>query len=114
MPVVGAQGRRKHHVGAFAVVGGIRQHRPTRLQIHVGSPGDPRELVGGQELTGRSVENIKETVLRRLHQHRARLAVPLDIRQNHVLGGRIVPTVAGGGLIVPGETTRIRVDGQDG
>src|SRR5207249_2465453 len=75
---------------------------PSALGIDTLGPVDRDITRSRDQLSGCAVEHIKETVLRRLHHHRARPAVDLEVRENQVLSGVEVPRVAGGGLVVPG------------
>ncbi len=80
-----------------------RMLRPLRLgsldgtsgrEIDVGRPGGDGVLVGREQLAGRPVEHVEEAVLRRLQQHLARAAADLEVGQDHVLGGGVVPGFA--------------------
>ena len=74
---------------------------PSALGIDTLGPVDRDITRSRDQLSGCAVEHIKETVLRRLHHHRARPAVDLEVRENHVLSGVEVPRVARCGLVVP-------------
>src|SRR5207249_1799862 len=55
----------------------------------------------------------EESVLRRLHDHLARLATDLEIGKDHLLRRGEVPRVAGRGLVVPDDLSAVRVEGKD-
>ena len=89
-------------------------HRPAGFRVHVAGPGDRHVGFRGDELAVGAIEHVEETVLRRLHDHLAHLAVDLDVREDHVLSGGVVPGIAGCGLVVPDQRAVIRIDGQHG
>src|SRR5256885_8474165 len=61
----------------------------------------PRSTLSLHDALPISVEHIEEPVLVRLHDHFARSAIDLQIRQGHLLHAVVVPLVSGNHLIVP-------------
>ena len=83
-------------------------------RIDTRGPGDRHIGFGRDQLAVRAVQHIEEAVLRRLHQHLTRLAVDCQVGQDDVLGGRVVPALAGRRLIVPDVLASVGLQGQDG
>ena len=79
----------------------------------MGGPGHRDVLVRREQLAGHAVEHVEEAVLRRLHQHLARLAVDRQVREHDVLRGGVVPVVAGRGLVVPDVVAGVGVQRDD-
>ena len=114
MPVVGAQGPRQGHGGGVLVACALDLDGSAGLQVDALGPGDRGVGVGRDQLPGGPVDHVEETVLRGLHQHLAGLAADVQVRQHDVLGGRVVPALARGRLVVPDILARVRLEGQDG
>ena len=84
--------------------------------LHVEARGPALRSVrrGRQQFAGGAVQHVEIAILRRLHQHLARLPVDGQVRQHDVLGGGVVPGVARGGLVVPHVLAALRLQRHDG
>ena len=69
--------------------------------------------LGRDEVAISSIQHVEEAIFRCLHDDFSRFVVDLDISKDHVLGRRVVPSIAGRGLIVPDVLTGIRVQGDN-
>src|SRR5690554_7957936 len=96
-----AQGTGDSDKGCVGIPGTFGQDGTARSRIQSGRPVDVHIVVAGDELSGGSVDDIEEAVLRRLHQHLTHASVNLYVGQHDVLGGRIVPRLTRCGLEVP-------------
>ena len=114
MPVVAAVGRRHGERRLLGVGRAGVFHRPSRFRVYVTGPGDGHVGFGGEELPRLPVEDVEEAVLGRLHDDLAPLPLHLELREDHVLGGGVIPGIAGGGLVVPHHAAVIGVNGHDG
>jgi len=75
-----------------------------RLGIEPRSPGNTAdEGSAGNELPGFAVENIKETVLVRLHDHFAHAPADAEVRLHQRLRRIEVPVISGSRLEIPGQ-----------
>ncbi len=113
LPVVGAERRRDDHAGLAVVIRFGRLDGPAGREVDVACPGDGRVLVRRDELPRLAVEHVEEAVLRRLHQHLARLPVDHEVREDDVLRGRVVPVVRGRDLVVPLEPPGVGIHRED-
>ena len=114
MPVVSAYGARQLQCRGLAfVANALDLYRPPGLHIHPGGPGDRGVGLCGQQFPGLPVQDVKETVLGRLHDDLARFATEFQLSQDHVLGGGIVPGFPGSGLVVPHITAIVRLEGDN-
>src|SRR5580658_5921436 len=78
-------------------------------------PGDPLgEVLPGDELTRDSIQYIKESVLRRLHDDLSKASVDAYVGENHRLRGREVPHVARRLLKIPNHLPCVRLNRDDG
>ena len=70
---------------------------------------------GGQELTVRGVKHIEKAVFWRLHYNAAGFVVRAQwqVRQQHLLGRRVIPLIARRCLIVPPVLACISVERQN-
>src|SRR5580698_11468841 len=92
----------------------LRIHRRTpRLRVEAGGPVGLREGLRGNELTRRAIEHVEITVLRRLHDDLAHLAIDGEIGEGHLLDGRVIPTFPGRVLEVPDILAGIGTDRDD-
>src|SRR5262249_17784514 len=87
---------------------------PPGFLIDAFRPGDAREGLGRNELARDSVEHVEETVLIRLHDYLAGLAVDVQLREYHLLHAVVVPLISGNHLIVPLKLAGSRTHGNDG
>ncbi|KAI3488620.1 hypothetical protein L1887_47391 [Cichorium endivia] len=100
VPAVRAERARPHHHLLLLVARAGHLHRAAGGQIDLLGPGHLAELFRREQFAGGAIEHIEEAVLRRLHQHLARLAVQLQGGQGDLLGGGEVPGFARCGLVV--------------
>ncbi len=92
----------------FGPVLGVGQiHGAFRFQVDMRGPVDFRELVGGQQLAGQSIEHVVEAVLRRDQKCLARRAADLEFGQRDIHRRVVVPAVVRHRLIVPDVLARI-------
>ncbi len=83
------------------------------LEIDMRCPCDLGDLLRGDQLAAGRVEDIKETVLRRLHQHAPLDPVDDEIRDCDLLRRRVVPRFARRALVVPDVGAVIRIERDD-
>ena len=113
MPVVSTQWAWLY---AFAVVGVVARwafHRSAGFWVNMGRPIHRNISLGRNEVAIGAVDDIKETVFRRLHDDFARLIVNFNVCQDHVLSGGIVPGIARRGLVVPNVLTGVGIQCHD-
>src|SRR5678815_486846 len=80
-----------------------RDSQQAAIFSHAQCPAHFHEGLGGDELAGRAVQNIKEAVFRRLGDDFAHAPVDVEIEQHQLLHIVEIPVVIGHGLIVPFE-----------
>ena len=115
VPVMRPGGARNHSVQS-KIHCVFNQYRSTFL---IKLPSGPVLIGKGcrrDQFTVSGVENIKETILRRLHDNAAIDAVlsQWEVSQHDLLRRRVVPAVPGGRLVMPSIFSRIGIDRQDG
>src|SRR5689334_8633982 len=103
----------ENQLGFLVVVALGCFHGPTGYGIDVACPIDVGVWFCPKELAALAVEDIKEAVLWRLHDHLTSLAPDREIGQHELLRPRIVPVVPWSRLIMPNQATGIGVDRQD-
>ncbi len=111
--VVRARGARRDHHRGLAIAGGGVLDGPAGAGVYAGRPAYRDIGPGRDQLSRLAVQHIEEAVLGGLHQHVAQPAADLQVGQDHRLGGRVVPLLAGGLLVVPGVFAVPDVDRQD-
>ena len=84
------------------------------LRVHVRRPVDPDIGLRGQQGTVGAVQHVEETVFRCLEQDLADGAVDLEVGQDHVLGGRVVPGLTRSRLVMPDVLASVGVERHDG
>src|SRR5665213_866655 len=99
MPVVAAEAARKLDGGRLAVVVVADFDGPAGGRIDAPGPGYRNVVLGRDQFPGGPIDDVEEAVLRSLHDHLARLAADVQVREGKRLGGIEVPAVARGGLI---------------
>ena len=82
--------------------------------VVAGGPVHIDEVLGRDELAVGAIDDEEEAVLRRMQDDLARRAVDREVGQDHRLGGRVVPVVAGCFLVVPQEFAGIGVQRDEG
>ena len=75
------------------------------VHFHVG--------IGREQLAGGAIEHVEESVLRRLHDHLALPAGPVQVRQHHRLHRRVVPGIGRRRLVMPHQLAVVGIDGED-
>ena len=83
------------------------------LRIDAARPGDRREVLGGDQLSGLAVENVEKPILVRLHQDLAIDAIDREVRQDQLLNRVVIPLLAGRGLVVPDIVAGVGIDRHD-
>ncbi len=68
--------------------------RATGFQVNALRPGDLRVRLRREQLAGESIEHVEKAVLRRLHDDFARPAADVELRERHLLDGRVIPLIA--------------------
>ena len=68
-------------------------------------------FLGGNKLTRDAIKHVEKTVFGCLHDDFSELTANFQLGKNHVLGRSVVPSITGGGLVVPNIVTSIRVKG---
>src|SRR4029077_7077985 len=76
-------------------------YRMSRPEVYSLGPGHLRERLCGDQLPVGSVNNVKESILRRLQQYLTLLAVDEEIRQLNVHSGVVVPAFTRIDLVMP-------------
>src|SRR5262252_5211087 len=87
--------------------------RTTRNWVYTRSPVDCRKWFRRNELAIRAIDDIKESILRRLHEHLAFLIVDREISENDVLRRVVVPHVTRRRLKVPNVFAGFRAHGDN-
>ena len=90
--------RERRLVGEAGV---CRFNGSSSIRINAGCPARRHKSLAGYELAADPIEDIKEPVLRCLHDDFALRAIDVDVGENHVLGCRVVPGLAGRRLVMP-------------
>ena len=103
VPEVPAVRRRQHPARLLVVVPVGRLDGTAGREIDVARPVHAHELLGREQFAGGAIEHVEEAVLRRLHQHLARRAIPVEVGEHDLLHRGVVPVVARRGLVVPDE-----------
>jgi hypothetical protein len=114
LPAVRAGGGWEYQRRAPGVITLRAEDRAASRLIDALGPVHERKITGRQQLASRAIEHVVIAVLRRLHQHLARPAAQVQIRQDHLLGTVVVPAIARRGLVVPSQLAAIGMDGDDG
>ena len=83
------------------------------LMIDPRCPVDVREGLCRDERAGCAVEHIEKAVLVRLHQHGAINAADLQVRQDQLLRGVVVPVIIRRRLVVPRHPTGVGMERDD-
>ena len=91
----------------------LSELRPAGLEIDMTRPIDGHVFVRREQLAGLAIQDVEETVLRRLHQDLAFLAFDGEIGQHHRLDGSVVPAFMRHFLVIPDHPAGIGVDRQD-
>src|SRR5882757_6540866 len=94
-------------------IGILGDHRPTGLHVDTGGPVDVRITLGRQKLAVLAVENVKKSVLVRLQDDLMRCAPHVEVGEDHFLYRVEIPTVAWRGLVVPRQSTGLRMQCDD-
>src|SRR5262245_19126305 len=114
MPIVRAGGTGNDYHG---FVPGVSRnwcfYGASRLQINATRPIDLCVGVRGDQRAVRAVEDVEETILRRVQDHFSRAALNSDIGQGDLLGGRVIPHLAGSLLIMPDILSSVRLERHD-
>ena len=87
--------------------------RPAGLQVDLLRPVHRHERLRRDQLAVGAIDHVEEAVLRRLHQHLARLAVDRQIREHDVLRRGEVPGLARRRLVVPDVLAGVRLERDD-
>jgi hypothetical protein len=88
--------------------------RPAGRHVDAFGPVDLRILLGRQQLAGRAIDHVIEAVGRRLHQHLARRAVDLEVGEDDVGRGLVIPLFGGVHLVVPDVFAGVGLQRDDG
>ena len=99
--------------GLRAVVGFRIDDRFAGFFVQTPRPGDLRERLAGDELAGDAIDHVIESVLVRLHDHFARLALDGDVGQHQLLNAVEVPFIAWDHLEVPCEFAGVGIHRKD-
>ena len=83
------------------------------FEIDLLRPVHRHERLRGNQLAVAAIDDIEEAVLRRLHQHLARLAVDAQIGEHDVLSRGEVPRLARRRLVVPHVLAGVRLERDD-
>jgi hypothetical protein len=84
------------------------------FQIDLLRPIHRHERLRGDQLAVGAIDHVEEAVLRRLHQHLARLAIDAQIREHDVLSRGEVPRLARRRLVVPHVLAGVGLERDDG
>ena len=114
VPSVASQRSRRHHRTTVLVSRVGILHGPTGGQVHVARPRDLRERLGRDQAPVRAVDDVEESVLRRLHEDFALFTPDLEVREDDVHVRVVVPRLPRRVLVVPQVLARIGVQRDDG
>jgi len=111
---MGPKGTRQLQIRLFAMITRrLNFYRPACVLINTCGPVHIDKIIGRNEFPGFAVNDIEKAVFGRLHNNFTGLAFDLQIRQDKMLGRRIVPGFARGCLVVPNIFARIRPNSHD-
>ena len=115
LPAVRAARSRHGHEGlaALAVSRALHLRRATRLEVDALGPVGRCIGVGRYQLTGRAIQDVKESVFRRLHEHRALRSTDVEIGEDHRRAGIEIPLIPRSGLVMPDVFPGIGLQGHD-
>ena len=111
MPACGA---RSNNPGLVEVVRTGSFYGPAGFGVYVAGPGDGHVGLCTQQLPRSAIQNVKKSIFRCLHNHLSSFSFEIDISEDHLLHGGVVPIVTGCCLIVPNQFCGIGIDGKNG
>ncbi len=113
LPVVGTHAGGLHCGASFGVVFAGVFHWPSGFRIVVTRPSNLGIGFRREEFPCLSVDDHEKSALGGLHENLADSAFPLEVGQDHVLGGRVVPRLGGHDLVVPNVLPGLRAEGDN-
>ena len=112
LPVVATKRRGQGDFGLISKLF-VGLHRPTGFRIDMAGPIHRHIIFGGNKFAGLAINYVEKPVFRRLHNDFTLGSFNLNIGQNHMLSGGVVPGFSRGGLVMPDVLAAVRVEGDD-